>query len=141
MGRISEEGKKVLLEVCKLLHSYGEGRLISEGFSLGFLGATNVGKSSLFNALVREDRAIVTREPGTTRDFVSVSRTLCGQKVQFLDTAGFRETENLAEQKGMERARSLIPSLDTIFLVMDRGKSSQVRRSGLGGFWKNLCGD
>ena len=79
----------------QLIASFDAGRLVFEGFTLAIAGRPNVGKSSLFNRLLEQDRAIVTEIPGTTRDLVSETVTLSGIPVRLVDTAGIREGQDL----------------------------------------------
>ncbi len=128
----SEEGLEVLspqemaLEIAslrsdlsKLLDGYQRGRLFREGFRAILLGAPNVGKSSLLNALLREDRSIVTAVPGTTRDLVEGWIEVEGVRVSFLDSAGLRTTDDEIERAGVHRARQAIERSDLIFYVVD----------------------
>ncbi len=95
------------------------GRLLEQGLSVVLAGKPNVGKSSLLNALLGEDRAIVTAQPGTTRDAVHGQMLLDGIRVNLTDTAGLREAGGEAESIGIERARQAIGSADLLLLVLD----------------------
>jgi tRNA modification GTPase len=103
----------------KLLKSAESGRILREGLTVAFLGQPNVGKSSLFNVLVGEDRAIVTEQPGTTRDVLREQIQVKGFPVTLLDTAGIRENTGLVEQEGILRAHKACEEVDHIFLVVD----------------------
>lgn len=94
-------------------------RLLNTGLEVTICGMPNVGKSSLFNALMMEERAIVTDEPGTTRDLLHGSILLDGLRVNLCDTAGIRETVGLVEQIGVERARGAVGGADLLLLVID----------------------
>src|SRR6185436_15155376 len=83
--------------VKKLIDSFAYGKLVQGGLSLAIVGRPNVGKSSLFNRLLEQDRAIVTEIPGTTRDTVSETAALGGIPVKFLDTAGIRRGQDVVE--------------------------------------------
>ncbi|MBC87164.1 MAG: tRNA uridine-5-carboxymethylaminomethyl(34) synthesis GTPase MnmE [Bdellovibrionaceae bacterium] len=102
-----------------LLSSYREGRLIQSGLKIALVGEPNVGKSSLLNALTAEEKAIVTDVPGTTRDFVENQISVNGLRVQFIDTAGLRETQDRVEKIGIDRTYSLLGDVDYTFLVVD----------------------
>ncbi|MBY0505093.1 MAG: tRNA uridine-5-carboxymethylaminomethyl(34) synthesis GTPase MnmE [Bryobacteraceae bacterium] len=99
--------------------SYQYGKLVHEGVSLAIVGRPNAGKSSLFNRLVEQDRAIVTDIPGTTRDSVSETASLQGLPVKFIDTAGIREGRDLVESLGIERTYSAMADADCTLVVID----------------------
>lgn len=94
-------------------------RILRTGLNAALCGRPNVGKSSLLNALTGEDRAIVTAIPGTTRDIVSGEMMLDGCVIHLTDTAGLRDTEDVVEQIGVERARKAVAQADAILLVLD----------------------
>ena len=96
-------------------------RILEEGLQVVICGKPNVGKSSLLNALVGEEKAIVTDLPGTTRDLVSGSAVLDGIPVHFKDTAGIRESDEMVEQIGIKRAREAMQSADLCLMVLDAG--------------------
>ncbi|MFK8027242.1 MAG: tRNA uridine-5-carboxymethylaminomethyl(34) synthesis GTPase MnmE [Gammaproteobacteria bacterium] len=96
-----------------------KGAQLQKGFTLVLTGRPNVGKSSLFNALCAQDRAIVTNVPGTTRDVVSIDMELNGVPIRLLDTAGIREHAEQVEQEGIVRAQSAIELADAIIHVHD----------------------
>ena len=102
-----------------LLASFDSGKLIFQGFTLAIAGRPNVGKSSLFNRLLQQDRAIVTDIPGTTRDTVSESTSLNGIPVKLVDTAGMREGSDLVERLGIERSHQAVADADLTLLVVD----------------------
>jgi tRNA modification GTPase len=103
----------------KLVDSFQSGRLVFSGFTLAVIGRPNVGKSSLFNRLLEQDRAIVTDIPGTTRDLISEHTTLAGIPVRLLDTAGIREGLDLVETLGIDRSFQAAADADLIVLVVD----------------------
>ncbi|MBX0310678.1 MAG: tRNA uridine-5-carboxymethylaminomethyl(34) synthesis GTPase MnmE [Sulfurihydrogenibium sp.] len=111
-----EEAKS---QIEKLLASYKKGNLIKEGIKLAIVGRPNVGKSSLFNALVGYERAIVSEIQGTTRDFIEESLKIKGIPVILLDTAGLRDTEDKIEKIGIEKAQEKINEADIILFVID----------------------
>ncbi len=112
-----EEGVKAPLN--QLLKTYNEGRLYREGIAVVIAGRPNVGKSSLLNTLLREERAIVTPIPGTTRDIIEETATLKGLPVRLIDTAGLRETTDVVEEIGVRRAKEKITQADIVIFVVD----------------------
>ena len=103
----------------ELIASFGAGKLVYQGFTLAIAGRPNVGKSSLFNRLLEQDRAIVTEIPGTTRDTVSEATSMEGVPVKLVDTAGIREGKDLVESLGIERSYQAIADADLTLLVLD----------------------
>ena len=106
-------------DLGKLVESYAFGRIVREGLSLAIVGRPNVGKSSLFNRLLNEDRAIVTSTPGTTRDLVTESASVGGIPLRFVDTAGIREATDEAERLGVARSIQAIADSNLRLLVVD----------------------
>jgi tRNA modification GTPase len=92
---------------------------VHSGFSLAIVGRPNVGKSSLFNRLLDQDRAIVTEIPGTTRDTVSETASLCGIPVKFVDTAGIRQGQDIVETLGIARSYQAMTDADLTLVVLD----------------------
>ena len=111
--------EELLLEICSLLNSCEDGRIIKEGLRTVILGKPNAGKSSLLNLLVKEDRAIVTDIAGTTRDTLEEHINLQGISLNIIDTAGIRETGDLVEQIGVDKAREQAELADLILYVID----------------------
>ena len=107
----------------RLVSTFRYGRLVHNGFSMAIVGRPNVGKSSLFNRLLEQDRAIVTDIPGTTRDTVSEVASLEGIPVKFLDTAGIREGSDLVETLGIERSYQAMADADLTLVVLDASVS------------------
>jgi len=105
--------------VDRLLRTAGYGKLVYSGFTLAIVGRPNVGKSSLFNALVGQDRAIVTEIPGTTRDTISESAEIQGIPVRFVDTAGIRTGQSRVEELGIGRSFEAMADADLILVVLD----------------------
>ena len=105
-----------------LLAQAARGRLIREGAQVAIVGAPNVGKSSLFNALLNANRAIVTAIPGTTRDLLTERAEIGGLSLSLVDTAGVRETSDIVEQEGVSRARDTIRVADLVLVVLDRSR-------------------
>ncbi|MCS7150317.1 MAG: tRNA uridine-5-carboxymethylaminomethyl(34) synthesis GTPase MnmE [Caldimicrobium sp.] len=108
-------------ELNRLIENYREGKIYREGISLVISGKPNVGKSSLMNILLKEERAIVTPIPGTTRDFLEEEVYIKGLPVKLIDTAGLRETEDLVEKMGVERAIEKLKEADLVLLLVDAG--------------------
>jgi tRNA modification GTPase len=118
-SELSSRTLALMDHVHKLVSSYGQGRLMAEGLQIALVGRPNAGKSSLLNALLKEDRAIVTAHAGTTRDLVEGRLSFSGVPVTFVDTAGLRETENEVERIGIQRSRSAMERSDFVFYVLD----------------------
>jgi tRNA modification GTPase len=108
-----------------MAETFNSGRLYRDGVSAVIIGAPNVGKSSLFNALLRENRAIVTAIPGTTRDFLEESVTIGGVLFKLTDTAGIRESSDPAEAEGIRRSRRAVEHADIVLHVLDASAPSQ----------------
>jgi tRNA modification GTPase len=96
-----------------------EGRILREGARVVILGRPNVGKSSLLNRLLREERAIVTSIPGTTRDVIEESIDLDGVLIRLIDTAGLRDTDDIVEREGIKRTRAAQDEADLLLVVLD----------------------
>lgn len=105
--------------LSSLLKRSEEGRIIKEGLRTAIVGRPNAGKSSLLNALLQEDRAIVTDIPGTTRDTIEESIKIGGVPLVLMDTAGLRETDNKVEKIGIERAKESMAKADLVLAVID----------------------
>jgi tRNA modification GTPase len=123
--QMSEAIRKVTSDLERLAETYRAGRLLREGLRVAIVGRPNVGKSSLFNKLVRLERAIVTDIAGTTRDSLTESVSLHGVPVSLTDTAGFREAGDKIEAIGIERTRRAIADADLIIVVIDGSCSLQ----------------
>ncbi|MCA1042203.1 tRNA uridine-5-carboxymethylaminomethyl(34) synthesis GTPase MnmE [Bacillus infantis] len=106
-------------EIEKLLKTSQQGKILREGLSTVIVGRPNVGKSSLLNSLVHENKAIVTDIPGTTRDVIEEYVNVRGVPLRLLDTAGIRETEDIVERIGVERSRQVLKEADLILLVVN----------------------
>ncbi len=105
--------------IIELIASFAYGKLVHEGFTLAIVGRPNVGKSSLFNRLLEQNRAIVTEIPGTTRDLVSETASLDGIPVKFVDTAGIRHSQDLVETLGIERSYQAMADADLTLVIVD----------------------
>jgi len=109
----------LISHIEKLVNTYAEGRLYREGVSTVIAGKPNVGKSSLFNALLGEERTIVTSLPGTTRDFVEEVIGINGIPLIITDTAGLRDSSDSIEEEGVRRTKDKLDQADLIMLVID----------------------
>lgn len=114
-----EQSERLHQELKALLAETATGRKIREGITVVIAGRPNVGKSSLLNKLLQEDRAIVTEIPGTTRDLIEAQIQLCGVQVRLVDTAGLRTTDNPIERIGIQKAEAEMAEADLILLVLD----------------------
>ena len=118
LGKVREVEARMLA----LLETFQTGRVLREGLQVVIVGRPNVGKSSLFNALLAANRAIVTPIPGTTRDVLEETMNLGGYPVRLVDTAGIRTTHDVVEQEGVRRSRATLDSADLVLLVLDRSE-------------------
>lgn len=118
-------------EVDDLLATYERGRLLRQGLGVAIVGKPNAGKSSLLNALLGEERAIVASMPGTTRDVIEESADFCGVPVVLSDTAGLREARNEVERIGVARALQAARSADIVLLVVDCSAPPPLAEDGL----------
>ena len=119
MNKRSLKTKKALE---KMINSSKYGLILREGLKTAIIGRPNVGKSSLLNALVEKDRAIVTEAPGTTRDVIEEYLNIKGLPLRIMDTAGIRSVENIAEKEGVRRSLEAIEDADLVLLVLDGSK-------------------
>ncbi|MEQ1951585.1 tRNA uridine-5-carboxymethylaminomethyl(34) synthesis GTPase MnmE [Mesorhizobium sp. CN2-181] len=110
---------------------YGKAEVLRDGFDVVLLGAPNAGKSSLLNTLARRDVAIVTPEPGTTRDLIEIVLDIDGLKVRVTDTAGIRETDGLVERLGIERAFARAQAAGLVLILEDMTKPLPVKADEL----------
>ena len=113
------ESKVLLEKMNKILNDSKNIKLVKEGIKTVIIGKPNVGKSSLLNALLQEEKAIVTNIAGTTRDIVEGSISIDGIVLNMIDTAGIRETDDIIESMGVEKSKELINQADLVLLVID----------------------
>ena len=114
-----ENLQEVLDTTDRLIRSYDKGKMIKEGIKTAIVGKPNVGKSSILNSVLKEERAIVTHVAGTTRDVIEEVVNLKGIPLVLVDTAGIRKTDDLVENIGVEKSKKLIESADLILFVVD----------------------
>lgn len=110
-------------ELLKLVNGSKNGRIIKNGVNVAIIGKPNVGKSSILNSLLDEEKAIVTNIPGTTRDIVEGSITLNGVAINFIDTAGIRETEDIVEKIGVDKSKKTAENADIILFVLNNNET------------------
>jgi len=115
----------------QLLRQSARGRLVREGAQVAIVGAPNVGKSSLFNALLNANRAIVTAIPGTTRDLLTERADIGGLSLALIDTAGVRETSDVVEQEGVSRTRGALGVADLVLVVLDGSRAMTSEDRGI----------
>ncbi|WP_353094614.1 tRNA uridine-5-carboxymethylaminomethyl(34) synthesis GTPase MnmE [Tissierella praeacuta] len=119
---LEEDGKRVKEEIEKLLSTADRGKILRDGLNTVILGKPNVGKSSLLNAVLRENRAIVTDIPGTTRDIIEEYVNIDGIPLKIVDTAGIRNTDDLVEKIGVNKAKETVENADLIIAVFDASR-------------------
>jgi tRNA modification GTPase len=119
VGEMKHSLKEMIKKLNEWIGSYEEGRIFREGISCAIVGKTNVGKSSLLNVLLKEERAIVTPIPGTTRDLIEEVLNINGIPVRLIDTAGLRKATDSIELEGVKRAKERVAESDFILLVVD----------------------
>lgn len=119
--KLSNLSKTIQTELFTLISSFSAGNAIKNGIPVAIIGAPNVGKSTLLNALLQEDRAIVSDIQGTTRDVIEDTITLGGTLFRFIDTAGIRQTDDKIEQLGIERSLQTISRAQIILLITEPG--------------------
>ena len=124
--KIRDKTQNLYNEIDSAISRYAASRAIRSGFNITLAGNTNAGKSSLFNRLIGENRAIVSDTPGTTRDVVSCTLDIDGYMVNISDTAGLRDTDDAIEQIGIQRTNDEIKNSDLILHVID-GQSSEFK--------------
>jgi tRNA modification GTPase len=121
--QVAEQIRNAIAEINELIVSYRAGKIFRDGVKVALAGAPNVGKSSLLNAFLREERAIVTNIPGTTRDIIEESVTLGGIIFDISDTAGLRESVDPIEREGVRRAQEILAKCDILLLMLDGSRA------------------
>ena len=132
---LKSELLKIKSSLDELLSSASDGKLIKNGIDVAIVGKPNVGKSSILNHLLDENKAIVTNIAGTTRDIVEGSITLNGIKLNLIDTAGIRETEDLVEKIGVDKSIDILKSADLVIYVINNNDTLNEEELG---FIKNI---
>lgn len=117
--------REIKSDLEKLLSTAKQGRMIHNGISVALVGRPNVGKSSVLNALLKEERAIVTDIPGTTRDTIAESIVYKGVRINLLDTAGIRESTDVVEKLGIERSLDAVKKADIVLYILDATKKEK----------------
>lgn len=121
-SNLRENLENVYAEANRLISSYDKGKKIKEGIKTVIAGKPNVGKSTLLNSLLKEERAIVTHIPGTTRDVIEEIINIKGIPLVLTDTAGIRKTEDIVENIGVEKSKKFIENADLVLLVLDASR-------------------
>ncbi|RYG73386.1 tRNA uridine-5-carboxymethylaminomethyl(34) synthesis GTPase MnmE [Lentibacillus lipolyticus] len=119
---MQEKTKEVHGELEHLLQVAKQGKILREGLATAIIGRPNVGKSSLMNTLVQENKAIVTEVPGTTRDIIEEYVNVRGVPLRLVDTAGIRETEDIVEKIGVDRSREVLQDADLVLFVLNHNE-------------------
>ena len=122
LKRLNEKLLPIKSKLEELLKNSNDAKIIKDGINICMIGRPNVGKSSLLNAFLEEDKAIVTDIAGTTRDIFEGETIINGIKINFLDTAGIRETANVVEKIGVDKSKKIINTADLIILVLNNNE-------------------
>ncbi len=117
--KLQNDLKDIITKIKELNNSYKGGKIIQEGYKIAIAGRPNVGKSSLFNLLLKQNRALVTPTAGTTRDYLTETIELGGYKVNIVDTAGIRKSGGMIEKEGQKSAQKIIDSADLLLWMFD----------------------
>lgn len=131
METLLEDLSQVNEQMKNLLKTFHDGQRVEEGIALCIAGTPNAGKSSLMNALLQRERAIVTPIAGTTRDLIQEDLMLSGLHFRLIDTAGIRDTDEIIEQEGIKRSRQAMEKADLILLVFDASRELGKEEKGL----------
>lgn len=121
-NKIKQEIDNIEQDLTKIIENSKNSKLITNGINVAIIGRPNVGKSSILNKLIEEDKAIVTDIPGTTRDIVEASLNLDGIILNLIDTAGIRDTKDIVEQIGVEKSKKALEQADLVLLVLNNNE-------------------
>lgn len=121
-NRVSEIMKKVKEELITLKNTFDNGKIIKEGIKVAIIGRPNAGKSSLLNAILKEERAIVTEYEGTTRDTIEEFIQIDGIPIKIIDTAGIRNTDDYVENIGINKSKEIAKEADLVIAIIDASK-------------------
>lgn len=135
--KVTEDLKDILKEINELISKSEEGKILREGLNVVIVGKPNVGKSSLLNALIDENKAIVTEVPGTTRDVIEEYINIEGIPIKIVDTAGIRETKDVVEKIGVEKSKEKINEADLVIFMLDLSRKIDEEDKEIMAFIKN----
>lgn len=121
-NRVLSIMKEVKEDLYLLKKTFDNGKIIKEGINVAIIGRPNAGKSSLLNAILKEDRAIVTEYEGTTRDTIEEFIQIDGVPIKIIDTAGIRDTENVVERIGINKSKEVVGKADLVITIIDSSK-------------------
>ena len=121
-NQIKEMLENTEIKLKKLEKSFDNGKIIKEGIKTAIIGRPNAGKSSLLNAILKENRAIVTEYEGTTRDTIEEFVNINGIPLKLIDTAGIRETSDEVEKIGVAKSREIAETADLVIAIFDSSK-------------------
>ena len=122
-NRVASSMRQIKEELNLLKKTFDNGKLIKEGIKVAIIGRPNAGKSSLLNAILKEERAIVTEIEGTTRDTIEEFIQVDGIPIKIIDTAGIRETENIVEKIGIKKSKEAANEADLVIAIIDSSKN------------------
>ncbi len=122
IDKVKKEIGNIEQELENIIKNSENSKIITNGINVAIIGKPNVGKSSILNKLIEEDKAIVTNIPGTTRDIVEASFNLNGITLNLIDTAGIRETEDIVEKIGVEKSKKALENADLVLLILNNNE-------------------
>jgi len=137
IGKVKEFSETIVNKIVKLIKTADTGKIFKEGIKTVILGKPNVGKSSLMNFLLNENRSIVTEIPGTTRDTIEEYVNIKGVPLKIIDTAGIRDTEDKIEKIGVEKALSKVNEADLVMMIFDSSKELEAEDEKILEYIKN----
>lgn len=122
IDKIKEEIDNIEKDLENIIKNSENSKIITNGINVAIIGRPNVGKSSILNKLIEEDKAIVTNIPGTTRDIVEAQYNLNGINLNLIDTAGIRETEDIVEKIGVQKSKKVLDNADLVLLILNNNE-------------------